>query len=191
MLASASEAEQSTRPRPWIASLRSQWRVEIERIWCETGPAPILARMGFLSRINPFRAVMDLRRFLASRGKHEIIFLFAAFVICTLIVGGFVIGSHVPKPYKPPEIIYVQSWRADRTDAEIIAQQKIDAEKKKIQDAKEAQFEAESGRATGRTDARSRQSGSSRRSRPARSAPQRARLSSTALRRGRARGRAP
>jgi hypothetical protein len=99
--------------------------------------------MGFLNRINPFRAVMDLRRFLATRGKHELIFLFAAFVICTLIVSGFVIGSHVPKPYKPPEIIYVQSWRADRTDAEIIAQQKIDLEKKKIQDAKEAKFEAE------------------------------------------------
>ena len=99
--------------------------------------------MGVLARFNPFRALLDLRRFLASRGKHEIIFLFAAFVICTLIVAGFVLGSHVAKPYQPPEIIYVQSWRADRTDAEIVAQQKIDAEKKKIQDAKEAQFEAE------------------------------------------------
>lgn len=98
--------------------------------------------MAVLIRFNPLRAVGDLRRFLASRGRHEIIFLFAAFFICGLIVAGFVIGSHVEKIYKPPEIVYVQSWRADRSDAEIIAQQKIDMAKKKIQDAKEAEFEA-------------------------------------------------
>jgi len=98
--------------------------------------------MAVLIRFNPFRAIGDLRRYLASRGKHELIFLFAALIICTLIVGGFAVASKVDKPYKPPEIIYVQSWRADRTDAEIIAQQKIDMAKKKIDDAREAEFEA-------------------------------------------------
>lgn len=111
--------------------------------WQFAGPSPIFGSMSVLRRYNPFRALLDLRRFLASRGRHEIIFLFAAFFICGLIVVGFVLGSHVEKIYKPPEIIYVQSWRADRTDAEIIAQQKIDLEKKKIQDAKEAEFEAQ------------------------------------------------
>ncbi|THD36182.1 MAG: hypothetical protein E7773_09695 [Sphingomonas sp.] len=99
--------------------------------------------MAVMTRFNPLRAFGDLRRFLASRGRHEIIFLFAALILCTLILGGFAIASNVEKPYRPPDIIYVQSWRADRTDAEIVAQQKIDMEKKKIQDAKEAQFEAE------------------------------------------------
>lgn len=98
--------------------------------------------MAVMTRFNPLRAVGDLRRFLASRGRHEIIFLFAAFFICGLIVAGFVLGSHVEKLYKAPDIIYVQSWRADRTDAEIIAQQKIDMAKQKIQDAREAEFEA-------------------------------------------------
>jgi len=98
--------------------------------------------MSVLARFNPFRAFGDLRRFLASRGRHEIIFLFAAFFICGLIVTGFAVASKVDKPYVPPTIIYVQSWRADRTDAEIIAQQKIDMAKKKIDDAKEAEFEA-------------------------------------------------
>jgi len=98
--------------------------------------------MSVLARFNPVRAFGDLRRFLASRGRHEIIFLFAAFFICGLIVTGFAVASKVDKPYVPPTIIYVQSWRADRTDAEIIAQQKIDMAKKKIDDAKEAEFEA-------------------------------------------------
>ena len=105
-------------------------------------PRPYLGRMAVLTRFNPLRAVGDLRRFLASRGRYEVIFLFAALIICTLVVGGFAISSNIEKPYKPPEIIYVQSWRADRTDAEIVAQQKIDMEKQKIQDAKEAEFEA-------------------------------------------------
>ena len=113
------------------------------RGWQFAGPSPIFSGMSVLRRYNPFRALLDLRRFLASRGKHEIIFLFAAFFICGLIVAGFVAGSHVEKPYKPPEIIYVQSWRADRTDAEIVAQQKIDMAQKKIDDEKEAKFEAE------------------------------------------------
>ena len=105
-------------------------------------PRAYLGGMSVFARYNPLRAFGDLRRFLASRKKHEIIFLFASFFICGFIVVGFAISSKVEKPYVPPDIIYVQSWRADRTDAEIIAQQKIDMEKQKIQDDKEAEFEA-------------------------------------------------
>ena len=99
--------------------------------------------MSVLRRFNPFRAFGDLRRYLASRQRHEIIFLFVSLAAVVLILSIFVAGSQVEKPYKPPEIIYVQSWRADRSDADIIAQQKVDAAKKKIDDAKEAKFEAE------------------------------------------------
>ena len=98
--------------------------------------------MGFIGRFNPFRALGDLRRYLAARQRHEIVFLFVALAAVVVIVTVFILDSKVEKPYVPPDIIYVQSWRADRTDAEIIAQQKIDMEKKKIQDAKEAEFEA-------------------------------------------------
>jgi hypothetical protein len=99
--------------------------------------------MGFLGRFNPFRALGDLRQYLAARQRHEIIFLFVALALAILIITGFAIGTRVERPYRPPDIIYVQSWRADRSDADIVAQQKIDAEQKKIQDAKEAKFEAE------------------------------------------------
>lgn len=110
--------------------------------WLRAGPAPILHGMSVLRRYNPFRALFDLRRYLGSRGRHEILFLIAALIICAGVVVGFAVSSNVDKPYVPPTIIYVESWRTDRTDAEIIAQQKIDMEKKKIQDAKEAAFEA-------------------------------------------------
>ena len=96
----------------------------------------------FLGRYNPFRALLDLRRYLGTRKKYEILILFGSLMLCILIVGGFAAGSTVQREWRRPTIIYVQSWRADRTDAEIVAQQKIDMEKKKIQDAKEAEFEA-------------------------------------------------
>jgi hypothetical protein len=99
--------------------------------------------MSLFARLNPFRALADLRRFLRSRGRHEVVFLFAALFVCFLIVGGFFLSSRIIKPYQPPTIIYVQSWRADRTDAEIIAQQKIDLAKKKIDDAKLEKLKAE------------------------------------------------
>ncbi|WP_375398878.1 hypothetical protein [uncultured Sphingomonas sp.] len=99
--------------------------------------------MTIFSRFSPLRAIGDLRRFLASRGKHEVIFLFASFVVVVLIIAGFVADSTPPVPYKRPTIVFVQQWRADRTDAQIVAQQKIDAAKKKIVDAKIAREQAE------------------------------------------------
>lgn len=102
----------------------------------------------YLTRFNPFRALRDLRRFLYTRQTHEIWFMFASAAMCILIVSAFVADSSFEKPYVPPEIIYVKSWRADRTDAEIIAQQKIDqaikerddAKRKKLEDANKAAF---------------------------------------------------
>ncbi len=97
----------------------------------------------YLRRFSPLRAFLDLRRFLASRSKHEVIFLFAALAACILILTFFVNGYTATPPYRPPDIIYVQSWPANRTDAEIVAQQKIDQAKKVIEDKKKAAEDAE------------------------------------------------
>lgn len=82
--------------------------------------------MQFLARMSPLRAVRDLRLFLHQRQKHELVFLFLSVLMTGLLLIGFAKDSKVEKPYRP-EIIYVQQWRLDRTDAEIIAQQAIDA----------------------------------------------------------------
>ncbi len=94
-------------------------------------------------RFAPLRAFLDLRRYLASRGKHELIFMFAAFVVSVTLLSAFVVGSTPDKIYRPPTIIYVQSWPASRTDAEIVAQQKIDQAKKVVEDKKKAAEDAE------------------------------------------------
>lgn len=96
-----------------------------------------------LRRFSPLRAFLDLRRFLGTRGKHEVIFLFASLAVCILVLSFFISGSTVTAPYRAPDIIYVQSWPANRTDAEIIAQQKIDLVKERAAKAEKAAEQAE------------------------------------------------
>lgn len=103
--------------------------------------------MGFLARFSPIAAINDLRRFLATRQRHELVFFVAAIVVTTAIIAAFVKDSHIETPYQP-NIIYVENWRADRSDAQIKAQQKIDqvekdkrlAELDKRRKARQAEF---------------------------------------------------
>lgn len=78
------------------------------------------------SRLNPVRAVRDLRLFLSQRQPYELWFLVLSVVLTMLVLAGFMHDSWSPKEYKR-DIIYVEQWRSDRTDAEIRAQQAIDA----------------------------------------------------------------
>jgi len=99
-------------------------------------PKTYVKHMRYLARFNLFAAVQDLRLFLAQRERHELLFFFGAVVATALIVAGFIHDSHEERPYKR-EIIYVQSWPLSRTEAEILAQQKIDQAAKDKQQAEE------------------------------------------------------
>ena len=90
--------------------------------------------MGFFRRFSPIAAVRDLRRFLASRERYELGFLALAMGVTGFLVFAFVRDSQAEAPYVP-EIVYVQQWRAGRTDAEIRAQQVIDEAKREQQEA--------------------------------------------------------
>jgi len=91
--------------------------------------------MAFFPRPASPRALWrDIRSFVAARQRHEIIFGFLAIFITAMIVLGFYVDSRVAPP--PPTVTYVQSWPENRSDAEIIAQQKIDQKKKEERLAK-------------------------------------------------------
>lgn len=91
---------------------------------------------------RPSAAFSDLRAFLATREKHQWVFAALAVLITAYIITIFLIQSKT-REYKPPEVIWVQNYAANRTDAQIKAQQAIDqkkreaeaAELKKLQDA--------------------------------------------------------
>lgn len=73
----------------------------------------------------------DLRAFLGSGHRHRLLFGGLAVGITVMILVGFYIDSQTDPP--KPQIIYVQSWPASRTDAEIVRQNIAD---QKILDAR-------------------------------------------------------
>ena len=78
-----------------------------------------------LQRFQPSGAWDDLRYFLRHRQPHQWVFFTLAVGLTVLALLAFVHDSNFKPPYKR-DIVYVKQWRLDRTDAEIIAQQKID-----------------------------------------------------------------
>lgn len=82
--------------------------------------------MQFFRHLNIVRAIRDLRVFLAQESPHKLGFALLSVVLFGALLVGFTIDSHEERVYRR-EITYVEQWPANRTDAEIIAQQKIDA----------------------------------------------------------------
>ena len=74
---------------------------------------------------SPKKALTDFVAFFRNRDRGHVIGLLLAILSTAIIVIIFFADASVnTKP--PPQTIYVESWRSDRSDAEIIAQQKKD-----------------------------------------------------------------
>ena len=103
--------------------------------------------MGFFSRFSPTRAYRDLRLFLSYRQPYELGFLALAMGITGFLIFAFLRDESIAPVYRP-NITYVEQWSADRTDAQIIAQQKIDepirqrrlAEERRLDEERRAGF---------------------------------------------------
>jgi len=98
------------------------------------------AMKAFISNVSPRRAVLDLWRVLGAPSE----FRWAGFAGAAIVTGSlFTVmagqGGRALPP--PPKIIYITSWRAGRSDAEIIAGN-IAAERKARAEAAEAERRA-------------------------------------------------
>jgi hypothetical protein len=81
--------------------------------------------MGALPRPSGPRALWrDLQAFLNEKHRYRFAGLALAVVMPTLMLAGFYVDSKREPP--KPQIIYAQSWPADRSDAEIIKQNLAD-----------------------------------------------------------------
>lgn len=92
--------------------------------------------MNFLRNVNPAGAIADFRTVFRDAGSNRWRF---AILSAAVTVGIFSIMAQESwkKPRARPEIIYISSWRADRTDAETQAfikenQRRKDEEEKLI-----------------------------------------------------------
>ena len=71
----------------------------------------------------------DLFAFMRQRSREQVIGALLALLVTTIIVIEFFIDSKI-NTAPPPTIVYAESWKANRTDAEIVAQQKVDQAKR-------------------------------------------------------------
>lgn len=90
--------------------------------------------------VSPRALWADTRAFLRQRTRHQLIAATAAVAMPAIIVVGFYFDAQTN--ILPGErIVYAESWPANRTDAEIIAQQKVDQERReRIQAERQRQF---------------------------------------------------
>ncbi|AGH49945.1 MULTISPECIES: hypothetical protein [Sphingomonadales] len=76
---------------------------------------------------KPSAVWRDLRAFMAGNQRHKLLIGLISVLIPALLVAGFYVDSRVDPP--KPQMYFIPSWPATRSDAEIIAQQKIDQKK--------------------------------------------------------------
>jgi hypothetical protein len=88
--------------------------------------SPYIPLMSWFPRpVGPRAAIVDLLAFMRQRSREQVIGATLAVLVTSIIIIEFLIDSKI-NTAPPPTIVYADSWKADRTDAEIVAQQKID-----------------------------------------------------------------
>lgn len=106
------------------------------------GPAPYLRAMAILPPMSsPREAFRDLTNFIRHREREHVLGAVMAVLVTIIILIIFFVDSKI-NTAPPPQIVYVEQWSTNRTDAEIIAQQKKDqAEREAIARERQRQFQ--------------------------------------------------
>jgi hypothetical protein len=95
----------------------------------------------FPSPVSPRAAIADFRAFLRHREREHWIGAALAVLVTIIIIIEFLVDSKI-NTAPPPRIVYVEQWKAGRTDAEIIADQKKDqAAKEAARRERQRQFQ--------------------------------------------------
>ena len=91
--------------------------------------------------VGPRAALKDLAAFLRQRSREQVIGLILSLLVTTILIIEFLVDSKI-NTAPQPKLIYVESYSANRTDAEIIADQKQDqAEREAMQAEKQRQWQ--------------------------------------------------
>lgn len=91
--------------------------------------------------VGPRAAFKDLAAFLRQRSREQVLGLALSLLVTAIVVIQFLVDSKI-NTAAPPRVIYVESYSANRTDAEIIADQERDqAEREAIRAERQRQFQ--------------------------------------------------
>ncbi|MCL6741524.1 hypothetical protein LZ518_10305 [Sphingomonas sp. RB56-2] len=90
--------------------------------------------------VGPRAALRDLTAFLRQRSQEQLIAAALAVLVTIIIVIIFFVDSKI-NTAPPPQVVYVESYGPDRTDAQIIAdQKKASEERRKAEQARQEEF---------------------------------------------------
>lgn len=90
--------------------------------------------------VGPRAALSDLRAFMRQRSREQAIGAALAVLTTIIIVIIFFVDAQV-NTAPPPQVVYVDQWSANRTDEQIVAdQKKHQAEKEARQRERQEQF---------------------------------------------------
>ena len=90
---------------------------------------------------RPSVAFRDLLAFMRQRSREQVIGFILAVLVTIIIVIVFLVDSNI-NTAPPPRVVYVELYDSNRTDADIIADQKKDqAEKEAYAREKQRQFQ--------------------------------------------------
>ena len=101
-----------------------------------------MRRMAVWKNINPGGAVADFLAVWRSAGRMRWRFMLLAIAVSGTLFSLLVREEYRIEP-RPPEIIYITSWRADRSEAEILASNAANQRRQKQLAAEQAQRDEE------------------------------------------------
>ena len=110
--------------------------------WPREPVGPTYAAMAiFPPMVGPRAALRDLAAFMRQRSRDQVIGASLAVLVTVIIVIIFFVDSKI-NTAPPPQIVYVENYGPDRTDADIIRDQKKASEdRKKAEEARRKEFQ--------------------------------------------------
>jgi hypothetical protein len=116
--------------------------IAVVRGWQSRAVAPTYPAMAILPpMVGPRAALKDLATFMRQRSRDQIIGASLAVLVTMIIVIIFFVDSKI-NTAPPQQIVYVENFPANRTDAEIIAdQKKASEERRKAREARQREFQ--------------------------------------------------
>ncbi len=116
--------------------------IAIARGWQSASLPPTYRALAILPPMfGPRAALRDLTAFMRQRSREQIIGASLAVLVTMIIVIIFFVDSKI-NTAPPQQIVYVESFPSNRTDADIIAdQKKASADRKKAEEARRQEFE--------------------------------------------------
>ena len=110
--------------------------------WHQGAWGPTYAAMAILPpMVGPRAALNDLKAFMRQRSREQVIGASLAVLVTIIIVIIFFVDSKI-NTAPPQQIVYVENYGPDRTDADIIAdQKKASEERRKAEEARRKEYE--------------------------------------------------